>query len=216
MSMVEDVLAELRSLATPVEHAKILKRVGDRDLVIGVRMREVFDIAKRHRDADLEEVAQLLEESSYEARMVAVSILDAKARGRRATQGERQVWAALYLDRHDRIDLWDFVDRAAPRVLGGWLLGEADRSVLDELAASPDPMRRRSAITACFWLVRAGELEDALRIADRLTADPERLVLNNVGVALREVGRRDPARRDAFLADHPQLPAAARRVASSA
>ncbi len=203
-------------MATPAEHAKVLKRVGDPDLVIGVRMRDVFDLASRHVTADLDDVEALLEQPWYEARLVGVSILDAKARSRRATQDERRAWAASYLEHHDRLDLWDFVDRAAPRVLGGWLLGETDRSVLQELAASPDPMRRRSAITACFWLVRAQELDDALHIADLLASDPERLVLNNVAVALREVGRRDPARRDAFLADHPQLPAAVRRVASSA
>ena len=88
--------------------------------------------------------------------------------------------------------------------------------MLDRLARSAAPMERRTAITACFWLVRHGELDDALRVAALLVDDPEHLVLANVGVALREVGRRDPGRRDAFLARHGTgLPAAIRRTALS-
>lgn len=192
-----------------------MRRVGDPHLVIGVRMRDVFDLAAAHVGAGLDEVEELLEQPHYETRLVAVSILNAKARDRRAAPEDRRAWASLYLAHHDRIDLWDLVDRAAPRVVGGWLLGEDDRSVLDRLAASDAPMERRTAITACFWLVRHGELDDALRIAGRLAHDPEHLVRTNVGVALREVGRRDPARRDAFLAAHPGLPAAVVRTARS-
>lgn len=214
---VDAVLAGLRAAATPEEHAKVRRRVGGRsELVVGVRMRDVFALATAHRDAGLDEVAELLDQPWYEVRVVAVSILDAKARSRRATQSDRAAWASLYLAGHDRIDTWDLVDRAAPRVVGGWLLGETDRSVLDRLARSAAPMERRTAITACFWLVRHGELDDALRVAALLVDDPEHLVLTNVGVALREVGRRDPGRRDAFLARHGTgLPAAIRRTALS-
>ncbi len=214
---VDAVLAGLRAAATPEEHAKVRRRVGGRsELVVGVRMRDVFALATAHRDAGLDEVAELLDQPWYEVRVVAVSILDATARSRRATQSDRAAWASLYLAGHDRIDTWDLVDRAAPRVVGGWLLGETDRSVLDRLARSAAPMERRTAITACFWLVRHGELDDALRVAALLVDDPEHLVLTNVGVALREVGRRDPGRRDAFLARHGTgLPAAIRRTALS-
>ena len=100
----------------------MLGRVGDPEAVIGVRMREVFDLAKLHPTLELNEVAALLEERSYEARMVAVSVLDFLARGRRAPAEERRTWAKLYLNNHDQLDQWDFVDRAAPRVIGGWLL----------------------------------------------------------------------------------------------
>lgn len=214
--LVDEVVAALRAVATPEEHAKVVRRVGDPHLVIGVRMRDVFDLAARHADAGLDEVEELLEQPHHETRLVAVSILDAKARNRHASQEDRRAWASLYLAHHDRIDLWDLVDRAAPRVVGGWLLGEDDRRVLERLARSDAPMERRTAITACFWLVRHGQLDDALRIAHLLVDDPEHLVRSNVGVALREVGRRDPARRDAFLESHPGIARTVARVARSA
>jgi 3-methyladenine DNA glycosylase AlkD len=181
-------------------------------------MRDVFELAKRHPTLELDEIGALLDERSYEARMVAVSILDLLARGQRASAEDRRTWAALYLDRHDRLDQWDLVDRAAPRVIGGWLLvsDPAERQVLTELAASPDPNRRRTAITATFWLVRHGETTDALAIADRLVDDPEVLVRNSVAVALREVGRVDANQRDAFLARYAtRVSAPVRRVALS-
>jgi len=209
------VRARLRELASPAEHAKVLTRVGDPDRVIGVRMKDVFDLAKQHASAPLDAVEQLLQQPEYECRMVAVSILDAKARSPRATPEERSDWCAVYLRQHDHIDLWDFVDRAAPRVVGGHLAHGGDRGLLRELAASPDPIRRRTAITATFLLVRGGELDDALEVAALLAGDPEKVVQANVGVALREVGRIDAARRDAFLADHPDLPRPVVRVARS-
>ena len=164
------------------------------------------------------QIDALLDEPSYEARMVAVSILDLLARTPRASTEDRRAWAALYLDRHDRLDQWDLVDRAAPRVIGGWLLvaDPAERQVLTALAASSDPNRRRTAITATFWLVRHGETTDALAIADRLVDDPEALVRNSVAVALREVGRIDENQRDVFLAGHAiRVSAPVRRVALS-
>jgi 3-methyladenine DNA glycosylase AlkD len=212
------IVRELHLLADPGQCAKVLARVGDPAAVIGVRMRDVFDLAKRHPTLELEQIDALLDEPSYEARMVAVSILDLLARTPHASTEDRRAWAALYLDRHDRLDQWDLVDRAAPRVIGGWLLvaEPAERQVLTALAASSDPNRRRTAITATFWLVRHGETADALALADRLVDDPEALVRNSVAVALREVGRIDENQRDVFLAGHAiRVSAPVRRVALS-
>lgn len=217
MTTAGDIVLELEGLADPDEYRKVLGRVGDPHAVLGIRMHDVFDLARRHTGLELADVAELLDQPAYEARMVGVSILDAWARKRRAGVDDRRAWARLYLDKHDRLDQWDLVDRAAPRVIGGWLLvaEPAERAVLRELAGSPDENRRRTAITATFWLIRHGELDDAIEIADRLVDDPEPLVRTAVGVALREVGRVDASRRDAFLAEHAErVSASVRRVAA--
>ncbi|RRQ28661.1 hypothetical protein DK926_07440 [Rhodococcus sp. Eu-32] len=57
----------------------IAKRV-DRSQVVGVRMKRVFDLAKANAHLDLETVRDLLRSRWFESRMVAVSILDARAR----------------------------------------------------------------------------------------------------------------------------------------
>ena len=219
MTTAAAIVRELHGLADPGEYPKVLARVGDPAAVIGVRMRDVFDLARRHSALAENEVEALLDQPSYEARMVAVSILDFKARGRRVSPADRRAWAELYLDRHDRLDQWDLVDRAAPRVIGGWLLeaDPAERRVLTELAASLDPNRRRTAITATFWLVRHGDTTEALEIAALLVDDPEPLVRTSVAVALREVGRIDADQRDAFLVAYAtRVSAPIRRVALSA
>ena len=199
------IVRDLHASADPGEHAKVLARVGDPAAVIGVRMRDVFDPGQ----------APLDPRARRDRRPARRAIVRGAHGGRQhpRPQGpgpgrlarDRRAWAALYLNRHDRLDQWDLVDRAAPRVIGGWLLAAdpAERRVLTELAASPDPNRRRTAITATFWLVRHGQAGEALDIAARLVDDPEPLVRNSVAVALREVGRLDADRRDAFLAAHP-------------
>ena len=84
----------------------------------------------------------------------------------------------------------------------GRSLIDRPRDVLDELAASDDPWRRRSAITATFAFIRRGELDDTYRIAERLLDDEHELVRKAVGWALRNAGDHDPARLDAFLDEH--------------
>jgi len=128
-------------------------------------------------------------------------ILAEQAKARATTDAHLQALAALYLCRHDRIDDWDLVDLGAWEVLGRSLL-DRPRNVLDELAASDDPWRRRSAITATFAFIRRGELDDTYRVAELLISDEHELVRKAVGWALRNAGDHDLGRLAAFLDGH--------------
>ena len=204
----------LRAAASDDERVKIQKRMtDDATRVIGVRMGTVFDIARTGRGLPLPEVERLLDSDTYEERMVAVSILDFKARMRDA---DRAALYDLWMRRIDRIDTWDYIDRAAPRVVG-WYLLDKPRDVLFELARSDDRWHRRTAITAAFWIIRAGDLDDPLALCEILADDPEHLVQTNVGVALREIGRVDRGRLEEFLRQRGEdLSAHARRTARTA
>ena len=212
----EAVRAALEAAASVDERAKIEKRMTDDAIeVIGVRMGTVFDIAKANERMPLAEVDRLFDSDVYEVRVVAVSILDFKARARGLTDAGRKELYDLWMRRLDRIDTWDYIDRSAPRVVG-WYLLDKPRDVLFDLARSADWWRRRAAITAAFWIIRAGDLDDPLALCEILAADPEHLVQTNVGVALREIGRVDPARLEEFLARRgDDLSAHARRTARS-
>lgn len=118
-------------------------------------MRDLFDIAEAHRELPLSELETLLDEPAHPVRLAAVCVLDFKARTV-GTRGERRPLRELYLRRHDRIDSWDMVDRGAPWVVGGSLDGH-DLSALHQLAASPRPIERRSAITAPLYFVKFGD-----------------------------------------------------------
>ncbi|GAB3488685.1 DNA alkylation repair protein [Nocardiopsis coralliicola] len=195
--------AALRGLHSPAEREKIAKRLPAESGVdaIGVRMKQVFDTAKEWTDIDLPDVAGLLCSRWYEVRMVGVSILDFKARRRDLDDDGRHRLYATYLGNHEFINLWDFVDRAAPRVVG-WYLLDKSRRPLFELARSARPIERRTAITASFWLIRQSDLDDPLALARLLLDDPSDLVARPVGTALREVGKIDQGRLLDFLSAH--------------
>src|SRR4051794_31762842 len=106
------VVEELRSLASPLELEKVRRRLPPDEPAVGVRMRWVFHVAKSATAMPLDEWERLVTEPTYEARMVAFSILDFQAR---LDLGSPTL-LETYLQHHDRITTWDMVDRAAPRV----------------------------------------------------------------------------------------------------
>ncbi len=210
------LLADLRAAADPSTFPNRHYH-GGAD-VLGVRMGTLFEIAKRHQAMSLIEVSRLLDETAYEPRLAAFCILDFQVRRRRITGSEREERYRLYLDRHDRIDAWDMVDRAAPRVVG-LFLRDRSREPLFTLAASPDPLRRRTAMTAPLAYTRplhADGIPDLLRLAETLAADPDPLVSKPVGIALKHAGAVAPDEvRDFLNREGDRLPAAVRREASA-
>jgi 3-methyladenine DNA glycosylase AlkD len=205
------IRAALEAEASETEFAKNAKRMTEPSTtVIGVRMGTVFAIARTFAALPLDEVDRLFDDDAYEMRMVAVSVLDLYARAKGA---DRAALYDLWMRRIDRIDTWDLIDRAAPRVVGLYLL-HRPRDVLFELARSTDRWRRRTAITAAFSLIRSRDLDDPLALCELLAADPERFVQTSVGTALREIGRVDRGRLRDFLDRRgDDLVAEARRVA---
>jgi 3-methyladenine DNA glycosylase AlkD len=168
---------------------------------IGVRMGEIFKLAKTYVDMPLDEIEALLESPYFEARMGAMSVMDYQVQRKRTPAEQRQALYDLYLRRHERINNWDMVDRAAPRVIGGFLV-DRPREVLYELARSENPWERRTAIVATYYFIRKGDLDDTLHIAEMLLHDDHDLIQKSVGTGLREVGQQDQARLTEFLDKH--------------
>lgn len=211
----EEVVAALEARRSEAELAKVRRRLAPDEAAFGMRMRDLFGIAEAHTDLPLEEVDRLLDHAAYEPRMAALCILDFRAR-RRLDDEQRRELCERYLGRHDRITTWDMVDRAAPRVVGGYLAGRP-AAPLFELAASPAPLRRRTAITAPLYFVRAGSDEDlatGFAVAARLASDPDATVHKPVGIFLKHAGQRDAEALQRFLAEHAAaMPRPALRVA---
>ena len=165
------------------------------------RMADIFGLAKRFVTMDLDQIEVLLESPVREHRIGAVSIMDFQARRRSTPEAHRKSLYELYLRRHDRIDDWSLVDRAAPSVVGGYL-ADKPRDPLYDLARSPSVWERRTAIVATWHFIRQGELDDTFAIAELLVNDPEHLVQTAVGGWIREAGKRDLDRLRAFLDAH--------------
>jgi 3-methyladenine DNA glycosylase AlkD len=168
--------------------------------IMGVSPGDVFPIAKQYTAVALDDVEALLENPYYEVRLGAVSILDFKARAKKITPDERHALYELYLRRHDRINNWDLVDRAAPHVVGGYLV-DKPRAILDQLARSTNPWERRTAIVATWYFIRQGDTADTFRIARLLAHDPHPLVQKAVGSWVREAGKTDMPALLAFVDD---------------
>ena len=201
-------LAALKAIADPARVDEVSRffhpdpNAGSSDnKTLGVRPGKVFPVAKQFVEMSLADVERLLDSRYYEARLGAVSIMDFQARARRTTPEQRKELFELYLRRHDRINNWDLVDRAAPHVVGGYL-ADKPREVLYRLAESHNPWERRTAIVSTYYFIRAGDVEDTFSIAEILVNDKHELVQKAVGSWIREAGKKDQKRLLQFLTKH--------------
>ncbi|GAA0954020.1 DNA alkylation repair protein [Nonomuraea longicatena] len=195
----ERFIDRLTALASPEEQEKIQRYFkGGVSGAIGVRMGEVFDLAKEFVDLPPAELNVLLDSPIREARVGALSIMDKQARLKRTGEGRRKELYDLYLSRMDVIDNWDLVDLAAPWAVGRYL-EDKPRDVLDDLARSANPWERRTAVYAALYFTRKGDDDDIYRLAELLIADPHDLIHKAVGGVLRGAGKNDRPRLLAFL-----------------
>jgi 3-methyladenine DNA glycosylase AlkD len=195
----------LATYASPEEAHKLQRyfkagpgQYGEGDVFIGVRMRDVFALAKGFVDMPSGEIERLLDSPVHEVRAGALSIMDKATRRRRTPDARRKELFDLYLRRMDRIDNWDLVDLAAPHVVGGYLF-DKPRDVLFELARSASVWERRTAILSTLYFARQGDVDDIYRIAEILLDDDHDLIQKAVGGMLREAGKRDRPRLLTFL-----------------
>ncbi len=171
------------------------------DFFLGVRMGEVFTLAKEFAAMTLEDLETLLEKDIHEARAGAVKIMSLQAQKKKTTNERRQSLYELYLRRHDRINNWDLVDLGAGNVVGGWLM-DKPRDPLYQLAHSENMWERRTAIVATSAFIREGQLDDTFAIAEILLHDDEDLIHKAVGGWVRDAGRSSRERLLAFLDEH--------------
>jgi hypothetical protein len=174
---------------------------------------QLFALAKDFIGASPEQIEVLLDRPNHPPRVVAVSVMDFQARRKTTPDSRRRDLYQLYLRRHDRIDTWDLVDRAAPHVVGGYLWDKS-REPLYQLAASPHWFERRSSIVSTWFFIRRGDLDDTFCIAQILANDPHDLVQKAVGGWIREAGKRDEQRlRDYLDRNAPTMSRTALRYA---
>ncbi len=202
-----DFINELKTLQSDAEKKKIRRYFKGDDSdnrVLGVRMKHTFDLAKEFsRGMSPDEINKLLDSSYYEGRMGAVSIMDFQVRPKSVSEEYRKVLFDLYINRHDRINNWDFVDRAAPRVIGGYLFDfKKPRDILYKLANSANQWERRTAIVSTLLFIRKGETDDTFKIAEQLLNDDKEYVLKAIGTSLREAGKQNNELLLDFLEKH--------------
>lgn len=197
----EAFIEQLSSFQTESEMDKLDKYFRGDDpetKALGVKFKLIFETAKAFAKMPIEEIDKLLDNPYYEVRMGAVSIMDYQTREKKLSEGDRKALYDLYLRRHDRINNWDLVDRAAYNVLGRYL-EDKPRDILYQLAHSANVWERRTAIVSTYHFIKQGEIEDTFNIAAILVNDEHDLINKAVGSWIREAAKKDTQRLIQFL-----------------
>jgi 3-methyladenine DNA glycosylase AlkD len=172
---------------------------GAGDIFLGISIPVLRRVARPYRDLPLAEIEKLLYAKLHEYRTAAIEILVSQYQ--RAGEEQRTGIVDFYLRNTAAINSWDLVDGSAPYILGEHLKTHP-RKILRKLAQSKSLWERRIAMVATLRLVRSGELDDALIIAELLLDDSHDLIHKAVGWVLREAGKKDRKRLLAFLETH--------------
>jgi 3-methyladenine DNA glycosylase AlkD len=171
---------------------------GEGDVFIGVRMGELFALAKEFIDMPLGEIEKLLDSPIHEARAGALSIMGKQARGKKTANERRKELFDLYIRRHDRVNNWDLVDLGALYVVGIYLI-DKPRDILYKLARSKNLWERRTAIVGTGQFIKQGDVSDTYKIAELLLNDDHDLIHKGTGWMLRAAGDFDRDRLLKFL-----------------
>jgi 3-methyladenine DNA glycosylase AlkD len=195
----EQFVAALEAHRSPEHIGRYQHLKSDEDdEILGVRMGQVFALAKEFIDMPPGEIEKLLESRFHEVRAGALSIMDKQARRKKTPESHRKELFDLYVRRHDRINNWDLVDLAAPYVVGGYLY-DKPRDVLYRFARSDNTWERRTAIVSTAYFIGQGDLEDTFKIAEIMIDDDQDLIHKAVGGWLREAGKQDRPKLLRFL-----------------
>lgn len=174
---------------------------GEGDRFRGIRVPEIRALARRARALSHAGVITLLQSPWHEDRLLALLIWVDQAR--RGDVSVRQAIFDDYLTHRGQVNNWDLVDSSAEHLIGAHLFAQGQLTgapLLTDLAQSENLWDRRIAIMTTFHFIRRGQFDATLRLADLLLHDREDLIHKAVGWMLREVGKRDQAVAESFLA----------------
>lgn len=190
-----DIQRELETYADPVKREYLPRffktgkgQYGEGDKFLGVVVPNTRLVAKRHKDAPFEVMAELLQSQWHECRLCALLML--VERFKKSDEKGRKLIYDFYLSQTARINNWDLVDLSAPGIVGEYLKDKS-REDLYRLADSKLLWDQRIAVVSTYTLIKNGDFIDILALAERLLHHPHDLMRKAVGWMLREMGKRD-------------------------
>jgi 3-methyladenine DNA glycosylase AlkD len=216
-TLAADIIAALSAMSNEQQRTTLMRffktgpgEYGADDQFLGLKVPQTRLVVREAGEVSLSEVQQLLDSPWHEVRLCGFLLLVRQMQRavKRNDAAERDAVLRFYLLNARRANNWDLVDLSAPYLLGVWLQFPTaegtlpDRALLDHLAASDNLWEQRIAIVSTLGLIRVGQFSDTLRISKLLLAHPHDLIHKAVGWMLREVGKRDKALLEDFLAVH--------------
>lgn len=170
---------------------------SEHDQFIGVPVPALRKIAKDHVSLSLPDIEYFLHSKINEHRQFAIILLV-----NRYKNAPEEVYT-FYMQKLDHINNWNLVDMSAHYILGDYLLTR-DRSMLLDMAKSPEMWERRIAIVATWAFIKQSDLDWTFRLAEILLQDSHDLIHKAVGWMLREAGKKDQQQLEKFLDKHTQ------------
>ena len=209
MTNYNKIIKELKSYKNP-QKAKILAgffktkkgEYGEGDIFWGITVPVQRKIAKSYSDLSLKEIKKLISSKVHEHRLTALLILINKFQkeiGKKKQVFEIKEKIFNFYFKHIKfINNWDLVDLSAPKIVGEYLRTK-DKSILLRLSKSSSVWERRIAVLSTFALIKSDKFRSCLKISAELLNDKHDLIHKAVGWMLREIGKRDQKKEEAFL-----------------
>jgi len=173
------------------------------DLFLGGTVPQTRSVAKKYQNLELKELEKLFNSPFHEARLCAAIILNHQFEKSKQPQVRKKLFE-FYLKqvKANHVNNWDLVDVSAPR-MGAYLTEVEDpMPLLLKLSKSKSLWERRVSMILTFALIRAGDLEPTIIIAESLLKDEQDLIHKASGWMLRELGKRDVMMLRRFLSEH--------------
>lgn len=206
MQTSKEIRQELEQYIDPVKREYLPKffktgkgQYGEGDQFLGIVVPNTRIVAKRHKDAPFEVMAELLQSEWHECRLCALLMLVERFK-KCDEKGKKEIYD-FYLTQTTRINNWDLVDLSAPGIVGDYLK-DKPRDVLYRLADSSLLWEQRIAVVSTYSLIKNNDFIDIIALSERLLHHKHDLMQKAVGWMLREMGKRDKDLLVQFLEKH--------------
>jgi 3-methyladenine DNA glycosylase AlkD len=179
---------------------------GEGDKFLGVVVPDIRKIAKANKGVAIDEIGKLIEDEFHECRMCALLILIEQFKSAKEESGKKQI-VEFYLAHTQHINNWDLVDLSCRDIIGAYLLGKDDHSLLYRLAGSDILWEQRIAVVSTYTFIKHNDFADILRLSEMFLVHKHDLMHKAVGWMLREAGKMDKQVLITFLGKHyKQMP----------
>lgn len=175
---------------------------GSHDQFMGIKVPTLRKISRQFSKLTLPEMQELLESKFNEERLLALFILVHQYQ--KGNPETKEICFNFYLKNLNQVNNWNLVDASAHLIIGAHLEA-TDRSLLIQLAQSPNIWERRIAIVATWYFIRKQDLTWTFQIAQMLLGDQHDLIHKATGWMLREAGKKNPNMLINFLNQHLNL-----------
>lgn len=191
---VKKALAQLANPQKAVFLPKFFQAVpggyGEGDKFLGVVVPNQRKVARQFRDLSRDQLDRLIQDPDHECRLTAVFILVDQFKRTRVRNNRKEIVHWL-LDRTAGLNNWDIVDSCGPQIIGEYLRNEKDRRLLFRLAKSKNLWEQRLSIVSNMPLIKQGEFDCILELAEKFLRHPHDLIHKAVGWMLRDMDQVD-------------------------